>query len=212
MTAPRVRLFIAAELPSAFREDIARVGASALAMGIGGVRPVRAENAHLTLKFLGEVGADRVEDVLASMRLAAARAAPFSLRSGNLGAFPNADAPRVLWLGVDGDLVALRRLRDYLEDALAAAGFQRDRRGFAPHVTAARVRDRVSPAAAKRLMNAAAATVRPTPVEFAVKRLSLMRSDARPAGAVYTRLGEAELGRAPSQARCRLGRADAMKI
>ena len=198
MTAPSVRLFIAAELPSAFREDIARIGAAALALGLGGVRPVRAENAHLTLKFLGEVGADRVEDVLASMRLAAARSAPFRLRTGNLGAFPNADAPRVLWLGVDGDLTALRRLRDGLEDALAAAGFQRDRRAFAPHVTAARV----SPAAAKRLMNAAAATVRPTPVEFAVKRLSLMRSDTRPAGAVYTRLGEAELGRAPSQARC----------
>ena len=200
MTAPSVRLFIAAELPSAFREDIARVGASALALGIRGVRPVRAENAHLTLKFLGEVSVDRVEDVLASMRIAAARAAPFTLRMGNLGAFPNADAPRVLWLGVDGDLAALRRLRDDLEDALAAAGFQRDRRAFAPHVTAARVRDRVSPAAAKRLMNAAA--VPTTPVEFAVKRLSLMRSDTRPAGAVYTRLGEAEFGRAPSQARC----------
>ena len=201
MTAPSVRLFIAAELPDAFREDIARVGASALALGLGGVRPVRAENAHLTLKFLGEVGADRVDDVLASMRLAAARAAPFTLRTGNLGAFPNADAPRVLWLGVDGDLAALRRLRDDLEEALAAVGFQRDRRGFAPHVTAARVRDRVSPAAAKRLMDAAA-TVPTTPVEFAVKRLSLMRSDTRPGGAVYTRLGEADLGRAPSQARC----------
>ena len=194
MTAPSVRLFIAAELPSAFREDIARIGAAALALGIRGVRSVRAENAHLTLKFLGEVGANRVEDVLASMRLAAARSAPFTLRSGKLGAFPNADAPRVLWLGVDGDLAALRRLRDYLEDALAAIGFQRDRRGFAPHVTAARVLDRVSHAAAKRLMNAAAA-VPTTPVEFAVKRLSLMRSDTRPGGAVYTRLGEADLAR-----------------
>ena len=201
MTAPSVRLFIAAELPDAFREDIARIGSAALSLGLGGVRPVRAENAHLTLKFLGEVGANRVEDVLASMRLAAARAAPFRLRTGKLGAFPNADAPRVLWLGVDGDLAALLRLRDDLEDALAAAGFQRDRRAFAPHVTAARVRDRVSPAAAKRLMNAAAETVRPAPIEFAVKRLSLMRSDTRPGGAVYTRLGEAGLARTEPTAR-----------
>ena len=193
MTARSVRLFIAAGLPSALREDIARIGAAALALGLGGVRPVRAENAHLTLKFLGEVSADRVEDVLASMRLAAARSAPFGLRSGNLGAFPNADAPRVLWLGVEGEIAALRRLRDDLEAALAAVGFPRDRRGFSPHVTAARVRDRVSAAAAKRLMNASSA-VRPTPVEFAVERLSLMRSDTRPGGAVYTRLGEAELG------------------
>ena len=94
---------------------------------------------------------------------------------------------------MEGDIAALRRLRDDLEEALAAVGFQRDRRGFSPHVTAARVRDRVSAAAAKRLMEAAVA-VRPTPVEFAVKRLTLMRSDTRPGGAVYTRLGEAELG------------------
>ena len=192
MTAPSVRLFIAAELPDAFREDIARIGASALALGLGGVRPVRAENAHLTLKFLGEVSADSVDDVLASMRRAAARSAPFGLRTGKLGAFPNADAPRVLWLGVEGEIAALRRLRDDLEAALAAVGFPRDRRGFSPHVTAARVRDRLSSAAAKRLMNAAA--VRPAPVEFSVERLTLMRSDTRPGGAVYTRLGESELG------------------
>lgn len=195
MTAPTVRLFAAAELPDAFREDIARIGASALALGIRGVRPVRAENAHLTLKFLGEVGADRIEEVLAAMRLAAARAAPFRLRTGKLGAFPNADAPRVLWLGVDGDLAALRSLRDGLEDALAAIGFPRDRRAFSPHVTAARVRARPSAADAKRLISAAAAAVRPRPTEFAVERLSLMRSDARPGGSVYTRLGVVELGR-----------------
>ena len=193
MTAPSVRLFAAAELPDAFREDIARIGAAALALGIRGVRPVRSENAHLTLKFLGEVGVDRIEDVLSAMRLAAARSTPFRLRTGNLGAFPNADAPRVLWLGVDGDLAALRNLRDDLEDAFAAAGFPRDRRAFSPHVTAARVRARPSAADAKRLISAAA--VRPTPVEFAVNRLSLMRSDARPGGAVYARLGVVEVGR-----------------
>ena len=193
MTAPSVRLFAAAELPDAFREDIARIGASALALGIRGVRPVRAENAHLTLKFLGEVGVDRIDDVLSAMRLAAARAAPFRLRTGNLGAFPNADAPRVLWLGVDGDLAALRNLRDDLEDAFAAIGFPRDRRAFSPHVTAARIRARPSPADAKRLTSAAAA-VRPTPVEFAVNRLSLMRSDARPGGSVYARLGVVGFG------------------
>ena len=187
-------MFVAAEPPPAFREDAARIGAAALALGIRGVRPVRAENAHLTLKFLGEVGADRIAEVLSAMRLAAARAAPFRLRTGKLGAFPNADAPRVLWLGVDGDLAALRSLRDDLEDALAVIGFPRDRRAFSPHVTAARVRARPSPADAKRLMSAAAA-VRPTPIEFAVKRLSLMRSDARPGGSVYARMGEAALGR-----------------
>lgn len=163
------------------------------ALGIRGARPVRAEGAHLTLKFLGDVESRRVADALDAMRRAAARSAPFALRSGDLGAFPNEDAPRVLWLGADGDLAALRRLRDALEDNLAAAGFPRDRRPFAPHVTAARIGDRASAADRKRVIKAARA-VRIKPVDFTVERVSLMRSHRRPDGAVYVRLGDAALG------------------
>ena len=194
MSEPRaVRLFVAAELPDAFRREAGRLASAVGALGIRGARPVRAEGAHLTLKFLGDVESRRVADALDAMRRAAARSAPFGLRSGEVGAFPNADAPRVLWLGADGDLAALRRLRDDLEDSLAAAGFPRDRRPFAPHVTAARIGDRASAADRRRVIEAARA-VRLKPVEFAVKRVSLMRSHRRPDGAVYVRLGEAALG------------------
>ena len=188
-----VRLFVAAELPDEFRREVGRLASAVGALGIRGARPVRSEGAHLTLKFLGDVESRRVADALDAMRRAAARSAPFALRSGEVGAFPNADAPRVLWLGADGDLAALRRLRDDLEDCMASAGFPRDRRPFAPHVTAARIGDRASAADRKRVIEAARA-VRLKPVEFTVERVSLMRSHRRPDGAVYVRLGEAALG------------------
>lgn len=188
-----VRLFVAAELPDAFRREVERLASAVGALGIRGARPVRMEGAHLTLKFLGDVESHRVADALDAMRRAAARSAPFALRSGEFGAFPNADAPRVLWLGADGDLTALRRLRDGMEDCMASAGFPRDRRPFAPHITAARIGDRASAADRKRVIEAARA-VRLKPVEFTVERVSLMRSHRRPDGAVYVRLGEAALG------------------
>ena len=188
-----VRLFVAVELPDEFRREVERLASAVGALGIRGARPVRAEGAHLTLKFLGDVESHRVADALDAMRRAAARSAPFALRSGELGAFPNADAPRVLWLGADGDLAALRRLRDALEDSMSASGFPRDRRRFAPHVTAVRVGDRVSSSDRKRIVETARAA-RLSTVEFAVERVSLMRSDRRPDGAVYVRLGEAALG------------------
>ena len=94
------------------------------------------------------------------------------------------------------NVAPFRQLRDGLENAFADAGFQRDRRAFSPHVTVAIVRDRLTAADSKRLMVSAAASIRPTaPIEFDVNRISLMRSDARPDWSVYTRLGEAVLGR-----------------
>ena len=188
-----VRVFVALELPDAFRREAGRLASAVAALGIRGARPVRTEGAHLTLKFLGDVESARVADAMDAMRIAAARSAPFVLRSGDFGAFPNADAPRVLWLGVDGDLAALQNLRDGLEDSMSASGFPRDRRRFAPHVTAVRVGDRVSAGDRKRLVETARA-VRLSTVEFAVERVSLMRSDRRPDGAVYVRLGDAALG------------------
>ena len=187
---------MAVELPADFRESAARLGAAAAgALGIRGVSPVRAQNAHLTLKFLGEADARGIAGAMAAMRLAASRSAPFRLRAGGFGAFPNLAEPRVLWLGVEGDLAALSRLRADLDGSMARVGFQRDWRGFTPHVTAARVRDRLSPAHAKRLTETAAA-VRVPADEFVVRRVSLMRSDRSPGGApVYVRMGEAELAR-----------------
>ena len=190
------RLFVAVELPADFRESAARLGAAAAgALGIRGVSPVRAQNAHLTLKFLGEADAAGISRAMAAMRFAAARSAPFRLRAGGVGAFPNADEPRVFWLGAEGDLAALARLRADLEYSMERVGFPRDWRDFTPHVTAARVRVRLPAADAKRLAQIAAA-VRLPPDEFAVERISLMRSDRSLGGApVYVRLGAAELAR-----------------
>jgi 2'-5' RNA ligase len=100
----------------------------------------------------------------------------------------------VLWADVAGDLAGLHRLQRAVEQAGARLGFRPDARGFNPHLTLGRVDGSLPPAGARRLVEALEATSLPAASAFRVDALSLMRSDLRPGGSVYTRLFAAPLG------------------
>jgi RNA 2',3'-cyclic 3'-phosphodiesterase len=106
---------------------------------IGGVAWTRLENLHLTLKFLGNVPADRVADLTARLQAVGLGARPFALQVGGVGAFPSLARPRALWVGVSSP--ALVPLADAVEAACVAAGCAAEERPLRPHVTLGRVRD-----------------------------------------------------------------------
>lgn len=177
------RVFCAVELPAGLRELVA--GRSArLREEFPRVRAswVRPESLHLTLKFVGEVGQPRVEDLSAAAGRAAAGGGAFDLTLSGAGTFPPHGPPRVLWLGVADASGGLARLHRRLEDECAAAGFAREARPFSPHLTLARPRD---PRSAREL----AAAHRETPFEpqtFPVEELIVMESELGPGGSRYT--------------------------
>lgn len=183
-----MRAFVAIELPPAVKERLAEVVAELRAAGIGGLRPVRPEGIHLTLKFLGDVPADRIRDIGDAARRAAARHAPFALSLSGVGAFPSGRAPRVLWAGIAGDLERLGSLQASVDACLAELGFARERRAFNPHLTLARLRDSASRedrARALRVLEAAQPRER---AGFVVDGVALFQSTLGPGGAVYRRL------------------------
>ncbi|HET6578601.1 MAG TPA: RNA 2',3'-cyclic phosphodiesterase [Gemmatimonadales bacterium] len=104
------------------------------------VRWVREEGLHLTLKFFGEVAPERLEVIEEAVRFAAQGTGPLALRIDQLGAFPSAARPRVLWIGIDGPS-ALELLQDRLERGGEAIGFPPEGAPFQPHVTLGRVRE-----------------------------------------------------------------------
>lgn len=171
---------------------------AALGAAIEGLRPaargvawVAPDNLHLTLKFLGGVDADRLGDVLAALAPAAAGVAPFDAVVRGLGAFPTAPRPRVIWAAVVEGAEALAALAARVDGALAALGFPRATRPFAPHVTLGRVRvPRREPALAAALAAGAARDFG----RVRLARVSLMRSELSPRGSRYTELGSAPLG------------------
>ncbi len=134
-----MRLFAAVPLP-----DQARAGVTGLLGRLRGkdlpVRWVRDENVHLTLKFFGEVAADRLGGIEQAIRTANEGSAPLAMRLDELGAFPNARRPRVLWVGLEAP-PALELLQDRLERQCEAIGFAPEGVPFRPHITLGRVRE-----------------------------------------------------------------------
>ena len=128
-----VRLFAAIYLPSEIRQQV-----SMLQQGIPGVRWVPPGQLHLTLRFIGNV--DRERELCIRSRLAGLLPAPMRLCLKQVGVFPDAGPPRVLWTGVEHS-EPLMALRDRLEASLIAAGCEPEQRSFSPHITLARLRD-----------------------------------------------------------------------
>lgn len=125
-----LRLFVALALPAELKAQLAL-----LAGGIPGVRWVAPENYHLTLRFIGEIERWRAEE--ADAALAAIRAPAFQLALRGVGHFEKAGRIAALWVGAERN-DGLTFLQAKVETALQRAGFEPERRRFAPHVTLAR--------------------------------------------------------------------------
>jgi 2'-5' RNA ligase len=154
---------------------------------------VRAEGIHLTLQFYGEVTPDVVKGLQAALEQAAATVPPVALTLEGLGVFPNAVRPRVIWVGVGGQVDRLRELQRAVESASGPLGFKPEGRDYTPHLTLGRVPAELKPAERQKLAKALKATTLGRVGEFRVEVLSLMRSELKPMGAVYTQLCAAPL-------------------
>lgn len=190
-----IRTFIGIHLPPDLLDALEGL-AERLQQRPGGeaARWVPKGNIHLTLKFLGDVPADRLPHIYQAVSQAAARSAPFHLEVANVGCFPDARRPRIVWAGVEGDLPALLRLYEALEKALEALKYPREKRPFTPHLTIARVKQQAAPREVAAL-GQSIATFGPVALgAMEVTSLHVIKSVLQPTGAVYTDLAAARLG------------------
>ena len=178
-----VRAFVALPLDAAALGRVAETVGS-LRPRIAGVRWVRPEGLHLTLRFLGPSAPQALATIEPALRTAAAACPATVARLSGLGVFPERGSPRVLWLGVAVDSGVLA-LQEACERAAIEAGFTPEGRAFRPHLTLGRWRDRAPRPSLPDIELG----------ESALDRLVLFRSDLRPSGAVYTPLGVFPLGR-----------------
>ncbi|WP_247010396.1 RNA 2',3'-cyclic phosphodiesterase [Halorientalis litorea] len=132
------RLFVSVDLDG-LAEEVAAV--QDLFGDLLGLKVTDPEQAHVTLKFLGETDPDRTDEVVAALERAveASGVDPFRAEFGGLGVFPSLDYISVVWLGVrDGD-AELTRLHEAIEPRLVDLGFDEEAHEFTPHVTLARM-------------------------------------------------------------------------
>lgn len=158
------------------------------------VRWVGAEGMHLTLKFLGDMPVDQVPPVSDLVSHVAAAAGPLRLPLTTVGCFPSPLRPRVIWVGLGGDVSRLGELQQAVDAGAAALGFDAETRAFAPHITLGRVRDTVPPddLGLLRRMLQAPPTLSGAPSAL-VDRLVLYQSTLTQAGPLYQYLVDAPL-------------------
>lgn len=177
-----MRLFIAIELTREVRNALVE-----FLQQMRGVAPqakwVRAENLHVTLKFLGHTDAARlasIQTALASVR----DMNPVTLEFGGLGFFPNERRPRVFWVGmnVSANMVPLAQTIDQSTNKL---GFPLENRPLTPHLTLARFEPPGLPAP---LATAVKQNTNRSFGSLTAREFHLIESKLKPTGAEYTTL------------------------
>jgi len=181
-----IRAFIAIELPSQIKAALSQLQGNLRTSKNAAVKWVNPEGIHLTLKFLGNVDEAEIPALTKALSEAVRGVAPFSLQLGDPGAFPGSQAPRVVWVGVEGEIELLRTLHNNVDRVLTPLGFPPEKRAFSPHLTLGRVREKASPGERRRLGENVAVLKTGAKSSFKVESLSLMRSKLTREGAVYS--------------------------
>ena len=189
-----IRSFIAIDFPEETRKALEDIQKELKQCGAG-VRWVKPGSIHLTLKFLGNIHPAQVEDIALAVAEEIRDDPPITLGAAGLGAFPSRRKPRVIWIGMEGEVQRLTRIQTRVENALEPLGFVREKRPFRPHLTIGRVKDRCK---LQALIDAMAELKIPEFDSFDVTEIILYKSDLRPTGAIYTKLHRMSLAASAS--------------
>jgi len=187
------RLFIAVPLTDAATAAVASVVESIRAGEPEGrgVRWVRLDGLHLTLRFLGPTPEPRVPDLAAAVASVARDGEPFTITIRGAGSFPPTGRPRTIWLDIRDGVESLEGLAARLDDRLAGAGWERERRPFRAHLTLARADGvRTGPATVAALTAAAADLA----IESTIDRMVLFESITGSGRARYVERAATSLG------------------
>lgn len=180
-----IRSFLAFELSKEVRETLRTVIEEGRKAGLP-VRWVPVGNIHLTVVFMGNVAESRIRPISDAAGEICGRHAPFQIQARGIGLFGSPRRPRVLWIGLAGDVDRMAVFRDDLQGALAPFGIRGEERAFRPHLTLGRFRDGARGDASLNDLLARYEDL--TGPACLLRELTLFRSDLKPGGSVYTQM------------------------
>jgi len=180
-----IRSFLAFEQPEEIKTIVEEVSA-ALGKSRLDVRWVKTGNIHLTMVFLGSVQEEDLEAMGQPLHEVCSAFRPFAVALKGLGCFPHARNPRVIWIGLDGEIGRMGSFRDGLQERLIRFGIKEDKRAFRPHLTLGRFNssrrtDRELEAFLEKYKDL-------TSPLCTLGELALFKSELRRGGSVYTKL------------------------
>lgn len=176
----KIRAFLALPLAEAF-ESWVRPVTEKLKAQYPKVKWVLPNQIHVTLHFFGQVETNEIPTISNCVLPVTSASKPLHLFLKGLGAFPNLERPRVIWVGLEGDVERLEELHKNLEHRFQKAGFPCEGRMFKPHLTFGRIRE------GKRLVSFRTPELGPTETKQ-ISELILYKSTLTPAGPVYEKV------------------------
>ncbi|OIP61120.1 MAG: 2'-5' RNA ligase [Nitrospirae bacterium CG2_30_41_42] len=184
-----MRCFIAIGIPEPIKRDIGELIEIFKKYNVD-VKWVIYENLHITFKFLGNTSEGLLPELRESLINIVLSYKPFYIKICNIGVFPNRRYPRVIWVGVE-DSEILKKLKKDIEDSMVLLGYQKEDRGFNPHLTLGRVR---SQKGVTNLINELDNFKDRDFGSINVESIKLMKSELKPKGAEYSCLYEIPFG------------------
>ena len=179
-----VRSFICVEINKF--EVVSQIEELILRIKFDGVRPVKSNQLHLTLKFLGEVTDAQIGSVKQAIQ--AIEFPSFAISLEGMGCFPNLNYIRVVWAGIKEGSENLKQLAELVEGKLNPIGFPKEKRRFSPHLTLARVK-KLRNSSDKKQLTAIIQNSKTIPIgDQVIEELILKKSTLTPKGAFYENL------------------------
>jgi 2'-5' RNA ligase len=172
----KLRCFIAIDFPREIIKEVERVQNEIKKKNIFAGKFTEGENLHLTLKFLGEIDFERIEEV--KKKLAEIKFGKFMAYLGELGVF-NSDFIRIIWIHILGKQII--DLQNEIDKKMAECEFKREER-FMSHLTIARVKNIKD----KKIFLEKLKKVRVQNLGFLVDKLYLIKSELKEEGPVYS--------------------------
>lgn len=185
MSEDRIRSFIAVEIGDKKVMDNILSLQKTIIDTDADLKPVEAENIHITLRFLGEAPTSVVEKVYEEMKKVEFKA--FEVELKGVGAFPSMSRINVVWIGIQKGIGELNNIFSQLEPRLRKIGFHSDDRGLSPHITIVRVRSGRNKDKLARIISETQGK------EFGIIRvesIKLKKSVLTPEGPIYSTLRE----------------------
>lgn len=186
-----IRSFLAFELPPDIKKEVTRITGKVKRTGLA-ASWAKPDNIHLTVVFMGDVDEKDIPDIISSIDNVAVKYNEFDISLGGMGLFPDIRRPRVLWLGLNGEIESLSSLRDNLQKPLEIYGVEQERRAFKPHLTLGRFRRPVKERSLlQKILDEYSGISGP---DGKLDELILFKSELKPGGSVYTRIHSWPLG------------------
>ena len=134
-----IRTFIAIDTPETVSE-VALLLKSSVKANQKAVKWVRKENIHITLRFIGPTAPGEVDKINRLLREISGQNSDLSLTVSGTGCFPKKERPRILWLGVNGDVAELKLLVEMITSEMDQLGYPQEEHNYSSHITIGRIR------------------------------------------------------------------------